>query len=436
MRNYFFFLVFVTLSVFPFPLRAQESFDATIPVLDMNEYHDETKRADFIEKMKQALCEVGFFAVINTALDKKALDFGYDAAAQFFQMDFAQKQKLYDPTLNAQRGYVAKESAKGEQHADFKEYLHIGRALLPDEHIRTGILPNIWSKEMELEKPMLDVLATLSEYVETLSEAFSLCLGAPKELLQNRTKDGDTMLRVIHYPAGCPEGQVWAAAHTDIDLYTILPRATEKGLQLQNKEGKWIDVLVPDDAVVVNCGDMLESMSNGEFRSSVHRVVASDTTKERYSMVLFIHPEQNASVGPLPYNIQKTGGVRRYAEATRQELLEERLADLGIISDAALQHLGSCGVMDRLIDVNRASIEAMQALDKAGYASPKVKEALDQSTVKRLGINNLHELLAEIVGMQHVALTICCKCTTIREYGGSNVVTKIQNTQGRNTITN
>ena len=153
-------------------------------------------------------------------------------------MDFAKKQKLFDPTLNAQRGYVAKESAKGELYADFKEYLHIGRELALKEHERTGILPNIWSEDMNLQKPMSAVLDTLSEYVSTLNEAFSLCLGAQKNLL------------------------------------------------------------------------------------------------------------------------------------------EERLADLGVISGAALQHLGSCGVMDRLLDVNRASIEAMKALEQAGYASPRVKETL------------------------------------------------------------
>ena len=55
----------------------------------------------------------------------------------------------------------------------------------------------------------------------------------------------DTLLRIIHYPpldGPIPAGAVRAAAHEDINLITLLPAATAKGLQVKTKQNQWIDV--------------------------------------------------------------------------------------------------------------------------------------------------------------------------------------------------
>lgn len=173
-------------------------------------------------------------------------------------------------------------------------------------------------------------------------------------------------MRAIYYPPNPPADRIWAAAHTDINLFTILPRATTAGLQVLNREGQWVDVSVPDNAFVINASDMLENLSNGEFRSGLHRVVDTGTGQGRLSMVLFIHPHATGRLDPLPQCIERTGGVRRYADAMQWELLAERLADLGLASPELLQKLAESGLMERLIEVGRASPEALQALANAG----------------------------------------------------------------------
>jgi hypothetical protein len=192
------------------------------------------------------------------------------------------------------------------------------------------------------------------------------------------TQDGECLLRAIHYPSNPPDDRLWAAAHTDIDLFTILPRATAEGLQVLNKQGEWIDVRVPEGAFIVNGGDMLENLTNGFFRSSVHRVVANGNNHERYSMVIFIHPKAADRLDPLPQCIEQTGGMRKYAHATRWELLEERLADLGLASPEMLEHLATCGIMERLIEVGRASPKAMERLKSAGLANEAVLAELER----------------------------------------------------------
>ena len=347
-------------------------FDATIPVLDMNDYfHAETKDK-FVKELYQALSEVGFFAVINTGVDPEILNAGYQACYGFFSLPLEQKMQINDPLLNGQRGYVPGESAKGAATGDFKEFYHVGRERDPKELESLGIVPNIWPKNFNLKQPLCALYSALENYGIVLEMAIAEAIGVPSDHFTQMTRDGELLLRAIHYPANPPKDRLWASEHTDIDLLTILPCATADGLQVQNKQGEWIDIRVPENAFIVNGGDMLENITNGEFRSGVHRVVAKDGSYERYSIVLFVHPRSQDRLDPLPACISRTGGVKKYANANRLELLEERLVDLGLASFPMMQDLAQSGLMERLIEVGRASPGAMKTLKEAGLASDAV----------------------------------------------------------------
>lgn len=229
-----------------------------------------------------------------------------------------------------------------------------------------------------MQEPLSALFDALEVCKIPLEQAICEAIGQPTDFLTQMTQDGECLLRSIHYPANPPEDRLWAAAHTDIDLFTILPRATAEGLQVLNKDGVWIDVRVPENAFIVNGGDMLENLTNGLFKSSQHRVVANGKNSERYSMVIFIHPKAADRLDPLAECIEQTGGIRKYAKATRWELLEERLADLGLASPSMLEHLATCGIMERLIEVKRASVKAMNRLKEAGLANEAILNELSR----------------------------------------------------------
>jgi isopenicillin N synthase-like dioxygenase len=354
------------------------TFDATIPVIDMKDYQNPATRAKFIEGLSNALKEVGFFAVVNTGVDKQILDNAYQAAEKYFALDFETKMLSHKPELNGQRGYVPGESAKGQSIGDFKEFFHVGREYNLKQQVAVGNYSNIWPRELDLKAPLNRLFDALETCKVPLEQAIAEAIGQPVDFFTDMTKEGDCLLRAIHYPANPPEDRIWAAAHTDINLFTILPRATAEGLQVLNQKGEWVDVRVPENAFIINGGDMLENITNGEFRSGPHRVVDNNSTRERYSMVLFIHPRAEDRLDPLPQCIARTGGVRKYANADRWELLEERLTDLGLASPEMLKHLAECGIMERLIEVGRASPKAMRALRDAGLASKAVLADLER----------------------------------------------------------
>jgi isopenicillin N synthase-like dioxygenase len=178
------------------------------------------------------------------------------------------------------------------------------------------------------------------------------------------TEKGDTVLRAIHYPFNANPSLFWAADHTDINLFTILPMATEKGLQVLH-EGRWIDVQVPSGAFIINGGDMLQNISNGYFKSSVHRVV-SQKDKERFSIVYFVHPRDEDILDPLDSCVAMTGGRKRFPSCNHKEMLAHRIVEIGNASEALKEYDVASGYMDRI-----------KALVDEGVASSAVQKTYE-----------------------------------------------------------
>jgi isopenicillin N synthase-like dioxygenase len=354
---------------------AQAKLDATIPVIDMNDYYSKTRHHIFIQELSKAMQTVGFVAVINSKVDPKILDNAYNAAQNFYAKPLQEKIKCQKLELNGQRGYVKSEVAQGQAKKDYKEFYHISREYSEQIRAQYHYAANVWPEDQSFKLAIQQLIQELDQYTVVIESALSESMGEKPDFLTNMTRHGDVLLRAIHYPANPPTDSVWAAAHTDIDLFTILPRATAEGLQLKNSQGEWIDVIVPDNAFIINAGDMLQNLTNGVYKSAMHRVVSKNKNMERYSMVSFVHPRPDDKMDPLPKFISQVGS-RKFANVTRNELLFERLIELGLHSPALLEQFAKSGAISRLIEVNRASPRAMAALRDANLATPDVLQEL------------------------------------------------------------
>ncbi len=339
-------LLLTLLSLNLFQLEAAP-FHPTIPVVDMKEFY--TDQDNFIQKVREALHHVGFFAVINPDVKDEELQRGYDEVIEFFKEPLDVKMSLYRPETGCQRGFVPSEKAQGNAKIDFKEFLHIG----PNN--------NVWSEDhktvgLQLEK----IYSSLLHHAKELNQAFSLSVYEKESFLEEKCAQADHLLRALHYFKN-PEGEPWAAAHTDIDLFTILPMATEEGLQVFH-DNEWIDVKVPKGAFIVNGGDMLENLTNGYFKSAKHRVVSKDGETERFSIVFFIHARRDQSVSPLTQFITPEN-PQAYPDATEWDLLAARLVQLGLADEAIKEYDKQSGLREKV-----------KALVEAGTASESTKK--------------------------------------------------------------
>jgi isopenicillin N synthase-like dioxygenase len=324
---------------------------------------------------------LAFFAVHHTGIDSAVIKEAYAESQYFFKKDSDFKIKTYDKELKGQRGFVPGEFAKGNTFKDCKEFFVVGP--------KNGSPKNVWPDDKGgFERGITDLYDALNDYViplqqaiiETINQRISNKL--PLNFLNDMTKGADVTFRVIYYPA-LSEKQLcnlkgplyWAAPHTDIDLLAILPYATEKGLQVEI-DGEWLTVVVPEDAIIVNVGDMLENLTNGLFVSARHRVMAQEPDKDRFSMVLFVHPTDNTPLDPIPACIELTGGVQHYAPGTRNEFLWERLIELDI-GPTLLEAYSKTGHTERQLQYGRESPQVLELILNKGLASEKLIQLLE-----------------------------------------------------------
>ncbi len=352
-------------------------FDATIPVIDLADYYSTLKHDALIKEFADAMHTVGFVAITNTYIDQKTLDDAYRSAQDFYNYPLDVKMKSHNAALNGQRGYVLSEVAQGQSIKDHKEFYHIAREYSQDIMDKYHYPPNVWPEDQTFRNNMLQLISLLDEYVDIVGMILAESIDKPQNYFNDMTRHGNFLLRSIHYPSDTPKDSIWAAAHTDIDLFTLLPMATAEGLQVLNTNGEWVKVVVPENALIVNAGDFLENITNGYYKSARHRVVSVDNSSERYSIVAFVHPRLDDSMSPLPEFIALSG-QQKFANATSKELLFDRLIELGLHSQDLLQEYVQTGVIERLIDVNRASNTVMQTLVKANLASPKVIDHISE----------------------------------------------------------
>ena len=365
------------------------SFHSSIPVVDMNSFF--TDKEQFMKEFEVAI-KKGFIAITNFGLDPVMLDQAYSTMERFYQLPLEEKQKFADPKGHGQRGFFVGEKAADAKEADItKEFFGVGQNLSQEDLKKYGIrFQNEWGNPKEtgidLEVPMVALYESLAECVKPILNALSITLGLDEGFLSEEliNKKGDTLMRSLHYLPGIEVGTETAAKHTDICMLTILPKATSEGLQIQTSEGEFIDVVVPENAVIVNFGDMLQNLTNGKCPSVVHRVVAKgsngdDLTSglpqksiERYSVVYFIHPPGDFSLNPLQKFIDEAG-EQKYPNATAWELLSERLVAINLIRDPkGIAEVAASQIEERLIACGKGNLHVAKQFIEQGVASEEV----------------------------------------------------------------
>ncbi|CAN1774757.1 Jasmonate-induced oxygenase 4 [Linum perenne] len=102
----------------------------------------------------------------------------------------------------------------------------------------------------------------------------------------------------------CSALSSWGCFQDASALTFLLQDKQVGGLQFLNGN-EWFRVPIIPDALLVNVGDQVEIMSNGVFKSPVHRVV-TNSEKERYSLAVFCIPSSEKEIKPAEGLISET----------------------------------------------------------------------------------------------------------------------------------
>jgi isopenicillin N synthase-like dioxygenase len=313
-----------------------------IPSLDLADFYgdDRRKKEEFVKALAEAYNNIGFVAIRNHFLTPLMQDKVYTSIITFFRLPDDIKRKYERSDLAGQRGYTGKgkEHAKGRNTGDLKEFYHIGQELPPDLLADEDYPANVWPEEVvEFKQNTVDVYKALEKTGHFMLGAIALGLGLPENFFEDKVRNGNSILRPIHYypienPEAVPADAVRAAEHGDINLITLLMGASAEGLQVLRRDGKWIPITALPDQLVVNVGDMLERLTNGKLKSTIHRVVNPPRAQmnfPRYSIPFFMHPRSDMSLAALPQCVDSTH-PKQWEDITAGEFLNQRLREIGL----------------------------------------------------------------------------------------------------------
>ncbi|XP_052185286.1 gibberellin 2-beta-dioxygenase 6-like [Diospyros lotus] len=162
--------------------------------------------------------------------------------------------------------------------------------------------------DLRAQDPALDSFRLLLEeygrhqarVATTIFKAIAESLELGKEQRKRYLSPPTGFLRVYRYPR-CPDadGNWGMDVHTDSSVISVLSHDEVGGLQVQ-KDERWLDVKPIPGTLLVNLGDMMQAMSNDEYKSVKHRVKANKRA-ERISIGYFVFPAEGGVIQSSNY---------------------------------------------------------------------------------------------------------------------------------------
>ncbi|KAF2291800.1 hypothetical protein GH714_035662 [Hevea brasiliensis] len=296
----------------------------SIPIIDVSNWDD----PQLVESIFEAASKWGFFQIINHGIPQEILDHLQDAAHGFFGLPNEERKKFWKGKSPTDTVFLATSfSPLKEKVLEWKDYLSF--RYIPGDEKSQALWPS--AKAIESERNHIEQMhiykrlngASFQGSSAGLYEEGEMVIKKLLELLLtklnvreiDKEKEYALMgsLTNLNYYPHCPNPELvtGVGCHSDISSITVLLQDDIGGLYVRGiEEDSWIHIPPVNGALVINIGDVLQIMSNDQYKSIEHRVVANGS-KNRVSVPIFVNPGPDALIGPLP-EVLETGAAPRY----------------------------------------------------------------------------------------------------------------------------
>ncbi|KAG6636129.1 S-norcoclaurine synthase 1-like [Carya illinoinensis] len=267
-----------------------------IPVIDLGKLigNQFTSPEDELEKLHSACRDWGFFQLINHGVPEELIEQMKTDTEDFFKLPLEEK-KAYAQLPNDIEGYGQTFVVSEDQKLNWGDMLLILPQPIPQRNLR------FWPSIPTSFRATLDKYSTeVQRLTIRLLRLMERNLGLEPEKLTSMFEEGVQGIRMNYYPPCMQANKVMGLApHSDATGLTLLIQVNDvHGLQIKKNE-KWVPIEPIPKAFIVNIGDIIEIMSNGEYKSIEHRAVVN-RRKERLSIAAFHSPNMRTMIGPVP----------------------------------------------------------------------------------------------------------------------------------------
>ncbi|XP_059437717.1 1-aminocyclopropane-1-carboxylate oxidase [Corylus avellana] len=266
----------------------------TFPVIDMEKLNGEERGAT-MELIEDACANWGFFELVNHGISHDLMDSVEKLTKEHYRKCMEERFK----EMVASKGLEAAQSEVSDIDWESTFFLR---------HLPASNMSEIPDLDEDYRKAMKEFVVDLEKLAEQLLDLLCENLGLEKGYLKKSfygSKGPTFGTKVSNYPP-CPKPELIKGlrAHTDAGgLILLFQDDKVSGLQLL-KDGEWIDVPPMRHSIVINLGDQLEVITNGKYKSVLHRVNVQPDGN-RMSIASFYNPGSDAVIYPAPALVEK-----------------------------------------------------------------------------------------------------------------------------------
>ncbi|KAH8691629.1 putative oxidoreductase [Talaromyces proteolyticus] len=264
----------------------------SVPVLDYAQTASLSSRGLFLQALKDAIVNVGFFYLKNTGVPDEVQRAFIEQSIALFDLPLEKKLEIEMVNSKHFLGYAQLGQEVTALKNDYREQFDFATELPapgPDEPLYRNLRgPNQWPDPEALPK-FRQAIEKYLEDINTLAESFKSLVAEALELPPNAFRQffdypQQNKLKLIKYPEPIDskpgEDTQGVGPHKDSCFLTFLLQGTpHTGLEVQNKAGAWLPVTPIPGTLVINIGRALEAITSGVCTATTHRV---NLRKENY----------------------------------------------------------------------------------------------------------------------------------------------------------